>query len=185
MSNELKWGIVLGVIVAVAAALYFFHGGGVKEDEQVIVDEPTKSAPQNVSDDDEPSVTEFESSVVKEPEPKPVKPEVKPIKEPVVVEAPAPSPEPLALAPEPTPEQKQIPIVEVKEAPKPVSQEPRYYIVKKGDTLTQISEIYYGEGRFWKVIYEANKNIINNPNVLNEGWKLRIPYPNEAAGKLQ
>ena len=54
---------------------------------------------------------------------------------------------------------------------------PRYYIVRKGDTLLKISSypFIYGERNFWNIIYNANKNIINNTKSLPIGLKLFIP----------
>ncbi len=59
-----------------------------------------------------------------------------------------------------------------------------YHVVQKGDTLFGISELFYGSGKYTKVIYEANKHImIEGADVLKLGWKLRIPSPQEVAGQ--
>lgn len=47
--------------------------------------------------------------------------------------------------------------------------------VKKGDTLWGIAERMLGSGTRWREIYEANKNIIKNPNLIYPGQKLVIP----------
>lgn len=54
---------------------------------------------------------------------------------------------------------------------------PRYYTVRKGDTLFKISSypFIYGEKNFWHIIYNANKNIISNTKSLPIGTKLFIP----------
>ena len=49
------------------------------------------------------------------------------------------------------------------------------YFVKSGDTLWGISEKFYGNGIYWKKIYEANKGIIKNPNVIKTFQLLEIP----------
>ncbi len=49
------------------------------------------------------------------------------------------------------------------------------YTVKKGDTLWRIAKKYYGNGAKYIKIYNANKNIIKNPNKLTIGWKIKIP----------
>lgn len=54
--------------------------------------------------------------------------------------------------------------------------EKRYYIVKKGDCLWNIAKSYYGNGAQYKKIYNANKNKIKNPDVIQPGWKIEIPY---------
>ena len=54
--------------------------------------------------------------------------------------------------------------------PAPAMQE---YEVVKGDNLTKIGKRY---GLSWKEIYEANKNIISDPDLIQPGWKLKIPH---------
>ena len=46
------------------------------------------------------------------------------------------------------------------------------YEVVKRDNLTKIGKRY---GLGWKEIYEANKNIISDPDLIQPGWKLKIP----------
>jgi len=56
-----------------------------------------------------------------------------------------------------------------------------YYVVKPGDWLSKIAENpkIYGHGNYrrWKDIYNANKDLIKNPDILSPGWKLKIPRP--------
>ena len=47
--------------------------------------------------------------------------------------------------------------------------------VKAGSRLAQIARRYYGDPDKWEVIYEANKEVIKDPNNLQAGTKLRIP----------
>ena len=49
------------------------------------------------------------------------------------------------------------------------------YTVKSGDSLWKISEQMYGNGNDWRRIYEANKDRIKNPDVIQPGWVLNIP----------
>lgn len=49
------------------------------------------------------------------------------------------------------------------------------YVVKSGDTLSGIAKKVYGKAGRWPEIFEANKDIIENPNLIRPGWKLRIP----------
>ena len=51
----------------------------------------------------------------------------------------------------------------------------QYHEVKKGDTLWKIAEQYYGDGSLHPKIFEANRDILDNPNVIKVGQKLRIP----------
>ncbi|MCL1464323.1 LysM peptidoglycan-binding domain-containing protein [Argonema galeatum] len=49
------------------------------------------------------------------------------------------------------------------------------YIVKKGDTLAQIAEMFYGT-RNWKPIYEANRKLIGlDTNTIVPDQQLVIP----------
>ncbi len=49
------------------------------------------------------------------------------------------------------------------------------YIVKKGDTLSKIAEEFYGDKMLYPKIFEANRDILNDPNKIKPGQKLRIP----------
>jgi len=46
------------------------------------------------------------------------------------------------------------------------------YTVVSGDSLSKIGKAH---GVSWQTIYEANKDIIKNPDVIQPGWKLKIP----------
>jgi LysM repeat protein len=52
----------------------------------------------------------------------------------------------------------------------------RTYIVRSGDSLSQISERLYGNSADWTWIYDANKSKIPNPNDIYVGESLTIPY---------
>ncbi len=47
--------------------------------------------------------------------------------------------------------------------------------VKKGDTLWKIAEQYYGDGSLYMKIFEANRTILKDPNLIKVGQKLKIP----------
>ena len=49
------------------------------------------------------------------------------------------------------------------------------YVVKAGDSLSKIAQEIYGDLNRWREIYEANKNKIPNPNVIEVGQELIIP----------
>ncbi|HPD55702.1 MAG TPA: LysM peptidoglycan-binding domain-containing protein [Smithellaceae bacterium] len=51
----------------------------------------------------------------------------------------------------------------------------QYYEVKKGDTLWKIAENFYGDGKLYKKIFEANTDILKDPNKIKVGQKLKIP----------
>lgn len=49
------------------------------------------------------------------------------------------------------------------------------YTVKKDDNLWKIAETIYGDGTKWNLIYEANKDVLDNPGDLRVGMELVIP----------
>lgn len=51
----------------------------------------------------------------------------------------------------------------------------RTYTVVSGDTLWGIATRYYGNGAQYPKIYNANRNIISNPNLIYPGQRLVIP----------
>ena len=51
----------------------------------------------------------------------------------------------------------------------------QYHEVKKGDTLWKIAEQIYGDGSLYTKIFEANRDILKDPNLIKVGQKLRIP----------
>lgn len=48
------------------------------------------------------------------------------------------------------------------------------YEVVKGDNLWSIAVRAYGDGLRWNDLYEANKNLISNPRIIDVGLKLKI-----------
>lgn len=55
------------------------------------------------------------------------------------------------------------------------SRSPIRHKVRKNDTLAGISKQYYGTTRKWRLIYDANRSKIRNPDVLKVGVSLSIP----------
>lgn len=55
------------------------------------------------------------------------------------------------------------------------------YIVEVGDSLQKIAVKFYGDGSYWKKIYEDNAGIIRNPNLIYAGQALNIYLPAESA----
>ena len=60
------------------------------------------------------------------------------------------------------------------EAPPPEEQAEFYEIVS-GDTLSGIAKRYYGDASAYTRIFEANRDIISDPNKIYPGQKIRIP----------
>ena len=51
----------------------------------------------------------------------------------------------------------------------------KIYVVKSGDSLSKIAMNEYGNGNAWKVIFEANRDILKDPDKIQPGQKLKIP----------
>lgn len=65
-----------------------------------------------------------------------------------------------------------------------LEKQPKYwgrYTVKSGDYLYKIAAdpFVYHDGSKWPLIYEANNDIIRDPNLIYPGWILFIPGVNE------
>jgi len=84
------------------------------------------------------------------------------------------------------PEKIQTPVVEQKtldarlDSPessraRPVEITARFHIVQRGDTLSAISQKYYGTPQFWQKILAANDAVLKDPDRLVPGARLIIP----------
>jgi nucleoid-associated protein YgaU len=51
----------------------------------------------------------------------------------------------------------------------------REYTVRSGDTLSKIAKDFYGDAAKWPKIFEANSDVIKNPDLIHPGQKIRIP----------
>jgi len=51
----------------------------------------------------------------------------------------------------------------------------QWHVVKKGETLSKIAARYYGDPTLYPTIFEANKDVLKDPNLIRIGQKLRIP----------
>jgi nucleoid-associated protein YgaU len=71
--------------------------------------------------------------------------------------------------PAPPPEPDPVPVVE----DEPPTE--RYHMVAAGDTLGHISQKYYGKANEYMRIFEANRDILDDPNLIKVGQKLKIP----------
>jgi len=57
----------------------------------------------------------------------------------------------------------------------PIQEEVDYYTVQAGDSLSKIAKQYYGNAMKYPEIFEANREVIKNPDLIYPGQKLRIP----------
>jgi nucleoid-associated protein YgaU len=51
----------------------------------------------------------------------------------------------------------------------------KVYVVVSGDSLSKIARREYGNANDWKRIFEANKDILKDPDKIYPGQKLKIP----------
>jgi len=49
------------------------------------------------------------------------------------------------------------------------------YVVQSGDSLSKIAQKYYGDAALYTKIFEANRDVLKDPNKIQPGQKLRIP----------
>jgi len=49
------------------------------------------------------------------------------------------------------------------------------YTVKSGDTLSKIAKAHFGEAKRYMDIFNINKDILTNPDLIKVGQKLKIP----------
>jgi LysM repeat protein len=52
----------------------------------------------------------------------------------------------------------------------------RRYTVQPGDTLSSIAQRFYGNSADWPSLYQANRSVIQNPNLIQPGEVLDVPY---------
>ena len=57
----------------------------------------------------------------------------------------------------------------------PATQKVEYYEIVSGDTLSAIAKRYYGKASEYPRIFEANREVIKDPNLIFVGQKIRIP----------
>jgi nucleoid-associated protein YgaU len=61
-------------------------------------------------------------------------------------------------------------------APPPLpEQRVEYYVIQKGDTLSKLAKQYFGNAMDYPKIFEANREVIKDPDLIYPGQKIRIP----------
>ena len=50
-----------------------------------------------------------------------------------------------------------------------------YYVIKSGDSLSKIAKKYYGNAMEYPKLFEANREVIEDPDLIYPGQKIRIP----------
>lgn len=54
-----------------------------------------------------------------------------------------------------------------------------YYVIASGDTLSKIAQKYYHDSNQYQRIFEANREVIKDPDLIYPGQKIRIPLGSE------
>ena len=57
----------------------------------------------------------------------------------------------------------------------------RTYTVKSGDSLSKIAKREYGDAAKWNAIFEANRDQLDDPDLIQPGQVLKIPPRDGAA----
>jgi nucleoid-associated protein YgaU len=82
------------------------------------------------------------------------------------------APEPPRAEPEPAPKAETAPEPEAAPA---ADDGARTYTVKSGDSLWKIAEAMYGNGSKYTKIFDANRDILDDPDRIFPGQELKIP----------
>lgn len=54
------------------------------------------------------------------------------------------------------------------------------YIVRSGDTLSAIAKEHYGKSSAWRFLFDANRDVIDDPDRIYPGQQIKIPPRAEA-----
>jgi nucleoid-associated protein YgaU len=55
------------------------------------------------------------------------------------------------------------------------SDAPKTYTVQPGDTLSKIAKEFYGHANEYNKIFEANRDVLDSPDLIKVGQELKIP----------
>lgn len=50
-----------------------------------------------------------------------------------------------------------------------------FYTIVSGDSLSKIAKRYYGDAMKYPLLFEANREVIKDPNLIYPGQRIRIP----------
>jgi len=60
------------------------------------------------------------------------------------------------------------------ETPEP-AEDVQYYTIQSGDSLSKIAKQFYGNAMDYPKLFEANKEVIEDPDLIYPGQKIRVP----------
>lgn len=61
------------------------------------------------------------------------------------------------------------------QAAAPAEQPAEFYTIQSGDSLSKIAQRYYGDANAYNKIFEANREVIGDPDKIYPGQQIRIP----------
>ena len=50
-----------------------------------------------------------------------------------------------------------------------------FYTIESGDSLSKIAKEYYGDANKWNTLFEANREVIEDPDLIYPGQQIRVP----------
>ncbi len=56
-----------------------------------------------------------------------------------------------------------------------ITPEVQTYTIEKGDTLSKIAKEHYGAASAWKQIFEANRDVLDDPDRIFPGQIIKLP----------
>jgi len=57
----------------------------------------------------------------------------------------------------------------------PATAEVEFYVIQKGDTLSAIAKQFYGDANAYPRVFEANREVIKDADLIYPGQTIRIP----------
>ena len=77
--------------------------------------------------------------------------------------------------------------LEVPPKPKPDAgpRKPRLHRVERDENLTKIAQRFYQDPEGWRTLFEANRDVLDSPDLVREGMTLKIPDNEVASGRVE
>lgn len=72
-------------------------------------------------------------------------------------------------------EAAKAPMAEAEEVIPEDEPEPDFYTIVAGDTLSKIAKQFYGDANKYPLLFEANREVIKDPNKIYVGQTIRVP----------
>lgn len=174
MGKDYKIGLAIGSVLAVAAILWVATRPSLSPEARML--RPSQATARNVGAapvdrgsgpagrDNPPAKTEASLGSIIASQPK-------------SADSASPKPQSPTGSPQsaiPTPQSGGVPDLTIYEKTEKIKTT-RFHFIRKQETLSAISQQYYGTPNKWPKILEANKAVIKDPNRLQPGTKLIIP----------